>query len=507
MGFLQRVRNNSIYAIDFSQEKTLLDFLPDGTVIRIKSLRKEYGVTGRYYAVRKLVGAYRLEADTIDPEDPATQFVVKRFVGRDFSEYIGLYSDSAEGLFMQTNDSRAVTFSIPDIMSDANATGHWTIVDASGEEKPDQKKFLDPQYASSVFNSCYLKSRSSGFMQSRGTPQNYPGLKPPVSKNVNAVLTGNASSTNTDPIKTQSNNPQIDSSRIGTGSANNAGNQTTTPENTKVSPTALATLKSISNERCTAVYYLSNSNIFAIKQNGTPLRKKDDDSWESLDQGLNGTALTSICGAADGTLWASDQNNNLWSFDITSSAWTRSPQTPATSSITKIILSDATNIWVLGNDGSLFQRTKTDESFVWKSPSFALPGGGIKDVCMTSDGTIFTISSDSKIYKGSKSGDSYSFSLFAAASELVGANPFAIAAGSSSFVAFTTPNNEVYVLVEGKSGSTKDSWKKLTQDDQTTPIKLRALSAFKDKSLVGVVSSSGQSNDNTVLLMSNIKTT
>jgi hypothetical protein len=126
---------------------------------------------------------------------------------------------------------------------------------------------------------------------------------------------------------------------------------------------------------------------------------------------------------------------------------------------------------------------------------------------MTSDGTIFTISSDSKIYKGSKSGDSYSFSLFAAASELVGANPFAIAAGSSSFVAFTTPNNEVYVLVEGKSGSTKDSWKKLTQDDQTTPIKLRALSAFKDKSLVGVVSSSGQSNDNTVLLMSNIKTT
>ncbi|MBM3894499.1 hypothetical protein FJ366_02795 [Candidatus Dependentiae bacterium] len=503
MGFLQRVRNNSIYAIDFSQEKTLLDFLPEGTVIRIKSLRKEYGPTGRYYAVRRLVGAYRLQADTIDPEDTATHFVVKRYVARDFSEYMGLYSDSAEGLFLQTNDSRAATFSLQDIMSDTNASGHWSIVDASGEEKPDQKNFLDPQYASTVFNACYLKSRVSGFMQSRGTPQNYTGLKAPVSKSVNAVLSGNASSTRNTNNSNPTGTPQINQS--GTGTSN--GTSSTTPEKPKESPTALGSLKSLSTDRCIALCYLSSSNIFAIKQNGTPLRKKEDDSWEALDQGLNGAVLTSICGANDGSLWATDQSNNLWSFDVPSATWIRSPQTPATSSVVKIILSDASNVWVLGSDGALFQRTKTDESFVWKVPSFSLPDGGIKDISMTSDGTMFVISNDSKIYKGTRNNDSYSFSLFAHPANLVSEVPFTIASGSPTFVSFTTSKNEVYILVDGKSGSTKDSWKKLTQDDQTTPIKFRTIAGFKDKSLVGIVSNSGQSNDNTIMLVSNIKTT
>ncbi len=505
LGFLQRVRNNSEYPIDFSQEKTLLDFLPDGTVIRIKSLKKEYGVNGRYYAARKIVGAYRLEADTINPEDPATYFVVKRFVARDFSEYMGLYSDSAEGQFMKTDDSRAVTFSMPDVMDDTNAPGHWTIVDSTGAEKGgiDQRKFLDPHFASTVFNNCYIKSRVSGFMQSRGTPQNYPGLtKVVLGKSVNSVLAGAESSTKEDPKETLIKQPSLTLPEETRGSSGNNG----TTNKPKESPVALGEIKQLSADKSISMCYIDTSNIIVIKQDGSPIKMKDDGSSELLNQGLNGASLSSIAGGNDGTIWASDQNNNLLEFDSEKSSWKNVTNMPAASSISKIALNNSSNIWALSGDGSLFQRVKIDDSFAWKTPTNQIGSGNIKDISVASDGTILVISSDSKIYKGTSNNGEYAFSVFCSPKDLFSIPPLSVACGASSFIAFLTPMNEIYVLVDGKSGNTKDSWKKLCQNDQKTPLKFRSIAAYKNKSIIGVVSNSGKPDDNTLTLVSNITT-
>jgi len=505
LGFLQRVRNNSEYPIDFSQEKTLLDFLPDGTVIRIKSLKKEYGVNGRYYAARKIVGAYRLEADTINPEDPATYFVVKRFVARDFSEYMGLYSDSAEGQFMKTDDSRAVTFSMPDVMDDASAAGHWTIVDSTGTEKGgiDQRKFLDPQFASTVFNNCYLKSRVSGFMQSRGIPQNYPGLtKVALGKSVNAVLAGAESSTKDDAKQTQIKSPTI------TLPAGSPGSQTdsSTPDKPKESPVAFGEIKQLAPDKSASLSYIDTSNIIVIKKDGSPIKMKDDGSSESLNQGLDGASLLSVSGANDGTIWASDQNSNLLEFDSEKSSWKKVVSMPSASSISKVALNNSSNIWALSGDGSLFQRVKIDDSFAWKTPANQIGSGNIKDISIASDGTILVIASDNKIYKGVNNNGAYTFTTFCSPTDLLSIPPLSVACGSSSFIAFLTPLNEVYVLVDGKSGNTKDSWKKLCQNDQTTALKFRSIAAYKNKSIIGVVSNSGKPDDNTLTLVGNITT-
>jgi len=494
LGFLQRVRNNSEYPIDFAQSKTILDYLPDDTVIRIKSLRKEYGITGRYYAARKLVGAYRLQADTLDPEDLATHFVVKRFVTRDFTEYIGIYSNVAKGLYMKSDESRAITFSLPDMMDDKIAEGHWTIVDANGESGAiDSKKFLDPQFAANVFNTCFLKSRASGFMQARGVPQNYPGTNtPPKSKYINPILSGLDSSTTAEVT------PKANSSTIKKDET--AGS----PASTAVSPNASGEVTTISQEKCSAIG--NSTTIVAIKKDGLAVRQKSDGSWESLDQGLNGAALTSLGAAADGTIWACDINSNVWSYNSTAHTWNKVLLAPSTGVITKVVIASSSQIWILSKDGTIFQKSGNDSNTIWQPPSPQFGTGIINDFCISPEGTIFAICSDNVIYKGVKSESSYTFTQFASPVNLLKIPPYNIAAGSSSFVTFTTPGGDVYVIVADKSGNTSDSWKKLTDKETKTPIKLRNIAATKNNSIVGIVSNSGQSNDNTIIQISNIAT-
>lgn len=149
-GFLQRVRNESEYPISFSLEKTVHDLLPEGTIIRIKSLRPKYGTAGRYYAVRKVMGGYRIVADTTDPDDEATHFVVSRYISRDLTDYLGVYSNVANGKYAATDDSRAILFRLPTITDEDYSQGHWQIT------------------GDGIVN-CHLKSRVSGFLSPRGS--------------------------------------------------------------------------------------------------------------------------------------------------------------------------------------------------------------------------------------------------------------------------------------------------------------------------------------------------
>lgn len=502
LGFLQRVRNNSEYPISFSQSKTILDYLPNDTVIRIKSLRKEYGVTGRYYAVRKMVGAYRLEADTLDPEDLATHFVIKRFVSRDFTEYIGIYSDSAEGMFMKSDDTRAITFSLPDMMDDKTPEGHWSVIDASGNSSNaiSDKKFMDPNFAANVFNNCYLKCRASGVMQARGTPGNYPGTNnPPRSKYSNPILQG--LETSADPAK-----PGIEAKPSSTTDAEAGAEPETpaTPASPASAPTASGAVTTLSSVKCSIVN--AADTVVAITKTGMATRQKEDESWENLDQGLNGVTLVSIGTATDGTTWGCDVNNNVWSHDSSKNLWTKVQMPSSTGPIIKVILASASQIWILSRDGAIFQRMGSDTNIVWQQPSPTVGSGGVKDFCITPNGIVFVLCNDNKIYKGTNIGSTYTFSQFAAPKDTLNTVPYAITAGNGNFVAFSTLSDEVYVLVAGKSGNTADSWKQLTTPDGKSPIKLRSLAASKNNSLAGVVSSSGKPEDNTVIMIRNITT-
>jgi hypothetical protein len=151
LGLLQRIRNESAYPISYFLVKTIHDQLPEGSVVRIKSLRPEYGAKGRYYAVRRIKGAWRLVADTTDPDDPATLLDVGRFISGTLTDYLGFSSNLAGGKYMTSlPETRAVQFSGEQIFDDEFAETHWKIFG----------KTLDR---------CYLKGRISGYLSARGS--------------------------------------------------------------------------------------------------------------------------------------------------------------------------------------------------------------------------------------------------------------------------------------------------------------------------------------------------
>ena len=158
-------------------------------------------------------------------------------------------------------------------------------------------------------------------------------------------------------------------------------------------------------------------------------------------------------------------------------------------------------------NGTIFKKSGTTSNTIWKVPSEQVGTGVVKDFCITTDGTIFAICNDKKIYKGSPAGDSYTFTQFSSPQDLLNTQPYLITARSKDFVVFSTPSDEVYVLVSGKSGNTTDSWKKLTKKGTSVPIKLRSIMAQENNSIAGIVSASGQPEDNTVILINDITTT
>ena len=197
----------------------------------------------------------------------------------------------------------------------------------------------------------------------------------------------------------------------------------------------------------------------------------------------------------------------MWELDTQTATWSKVALAPSTSSVAKLSMGNASNIWALSGDGVLFQRIQDGDTTSWKIPDQAIGTGAIKDFCVAPDGTIIVLGGDNKIYRGLKTQAGYAFNQFCTPAELVGMPAVSVAVGSKSFMAFSTPSNEVFVLVAGKPGNSKDSWKKLTLKNEKTPIKLRSFSAYKNNSIAGTVHNSGKTDDNSVVLVSDISTT
>ncbi len=150
-GFIERIRNESEYPVSVFFEKTIHDELPENTTVRIKSLRSSYE-DGRYFAVRKHFGSWRMVADTDRKDDPATLYTVSRYVTKHLVDCVGFYSNTAGSKFMNTDDVRHVFFKGERIKGEDYKNAHWTI------DGP-------------TLENCSLKSRVSGYLNARGTGQ------------------------------------------------------------------------------------------------------------------------------------------------------------------------------------------------------------------------------------------------------------------------------------------------------------------------------------------------
>lgn len=138
---LDTVRNKTPHSMLFySQARGLASMLPDGTVIRIKALKTGFG---NYYRVIKdeKTGGWSLRADTRDPKDPASQFLVSH---PGIGDSIMLLSETAGGLFLASDKK---TFDVV-LASDKDVVNTlWTLAE-------------DPK-AGDTLESCFLKNNAT----------------------------------------------------------------------------------------------------------------------------------------------------------------------------------------------------------------------------------------------------------------------------------------------------------------------------------------------------------
>ena len=148
---IERFRNNTKYHVNIEKKKTIHDLLPVDTVIRIKSLKPEYGTEGRYYAVRKNHSGYSLKADTTDKDDPAAELIVHRYTSKDLQDWIGLSSLIANKQFLRAAKNQAVQLYAKTFANEGEIGAHWKI---SGGD----------------LRRCFLQNRGSkGFLSTRGS--------------------------------------------------------------------------------------------------------------------------------------------------------------------------------------------------------------------------------------------------------------------------------------------------------------------------------------------------
>lgn len=65
----------------------------------------------RYLAARNLAGDFRLKADTSDPNDPATRFIIRKQLDPDLKSYLGIESEVAEGRYLRMKKNNEIIFS------------------------------------------------------------------------------------------------------------------------------------------------------------------------------------------------------------------------------------------------------------------------------------------------------------------------------------------------------------------------------------------------------------
>lgn len=195
---IDRIRNDTDFPVDIFYNKTLHDLLPSDSVIRIKSFKKEYAISQaissdeskggatkqtsqafRYLAARNLAGDWHLRADTIDPNDPATKFIVHKHLSPDLSSFIGIRSEVVGDAMLRAYKNNKVIFSKNSSMdfvikegqksknnfdSDFDQDSHWLIY-AKGLKPTDP---IDPSVGRYLDNLSLKNQNLNAFFSVRG---------------------------------------------------------------------------------------------------------------------------------------------------------------------------------------------------------------------------------------------------------------------------------------------------------------------------------------------------
>lgn len=190
---IDRIRNSTEFPVDIFYNKTLHDLLPPESVIRIKSLKQEYSLNAetenkttagktkpfRYLSARNIAGNFRLKADTTDPEDPATRFIIRKHIQADLQTFLGIEAEVNPDKLLRTKKNNEAIFSktsgldfiiksgkksSDNFDSDFDSDSQWLLY-AKGLTPQDP---IDPTVGS-YLKSCGLKNRNSNsYLSIRG---------------------------------------------------------------------------------------------------------------------------------------------------------------------------------------------------------------------------------------------------------------------------------------------------------------------------------------------------
>ena len=150
--FLTFIRNNTAYPMSIlldSKKEDLIDQIPEGSIIRIKSLKSSLGERGKYYSVANIDSLTVLKADASDPTAANTDLLVRKYKNTDSGKaFLGLALPTQSGKLLISRGSNQVQFgpSYGGFQTEQGTDSQWTI-------------------HGSRFDVCYLKNRlTQGFL-------------------------------------------------------------------------------------------------------------------------------------------------------------------------------------------------------------------------------------------------------------------------------------------------------------------------------------------------------
>ncbi len=161
-GFRRRGAPNSS-ATASSSDATVADFEKKSQ----SNVKKQK--TFRYLCAQNLAGNYRLKAAHNNPEDPATRFVVKKFLNQNLESFIGIFSEVADGHMLRAGKNNEVILSRQSLSeliqkdgiksndnfsSDFDSDAHWSLY-SKGVKPTDPIVLGNAKY----LDVCSLKNR------------------------------------------------------------------------------------------------------------------------------------------------------------------------------------------------------------------------------------------------------------------------------------------------------------------------------------------------------------
>lgn len=81
----------------------------------------------RFYAARNLFGAWRLVADTTDPSDPATNFIVEHYRDGLLNDWLGVRAQAQDNLYLAAQANNSVMLSSDKFARDEAKDAHWKL--------------------------------------------------------------------------------------------------------------------------------------------------------------------------------------------------------------------------------------------------------------------------------------------------------------------------------------------------------------------------------------------